>query len=111
MAKFHPPENFDFMRPAGWPEWRERFDRNRKASKLHKEEEDVQVSTLIYALGKEADKIVKTFTFTNAADANKYEPVLQKFNDHFVPRTKHPSRACKVLQQAPKDRRKRRTIS
>ncbi|KAK3758205.1 hypothetical protein RRG08_019678 [Elysia crispata] len=76
MAKFHPPENFDFMRPAGWPEWRERFDRYRKASKLHKEDEDldVQVSTLIYALGKEADKIFKTFTFTNAADANKYEP-------------------------------------
>ncbi|KAK3775653.1 hypothetical protein RRG08_049834 [Elysia crispata] len=80
----------------------ERFDRYRKTSKLHKEDEDVQVSTLIYALGKEADKIFKIFTFTNAADANKYEPVLQKFNDHFVPRTKHPSRACKVLQQAPK---------
>ncbi|KAK3725621.1 hypothetical protein RRG08_043038 [Elysia crispata] len=87
MAKFHPPENFDFMRPTGWPEWRERFDRYRKASKLHKEDEDVQVSTLIYALGKEADKIFKTFTFTNAADANKDVPLLQKFNDHFVPRT------------------------
>ena len=87
MAKFHPPENFDFMRPAGWPEWRERFDRYRKASKLHKEDEDVQVSTLIYALGKEADKVFKTFTFNNAADANKYELVLQKFNDHFLPRT------------------------
>ena len=46
-----------------------------------------QVSTLIYALGKEADKVFKTFTFNNAADANKYELVLQKFNDHFVPRT------------------------
>ena len=87
MATFHPPENFDFMPTAGWPEWRERFDRYRKGSKLHKEDEDVQVSTLIYALGKEADKICKTFTFTNAAHANKYEPVLQKFNDHFVPRT------------------------
>ena len=75
------------MRPAAWPEWRERFDRYRKASKLHKEDEDVQVSTLIYALGKEADKVFKTFTFNNAADANKYELVLQKFNDHFVPRT------------------------
>ena len=87
MAKFHSPENFDFMRPGGWPEWRERFDRYRKASKLHKEVEDVQVSTLIYALGKEADKVFKTFTFNNAADANIYELVLQKFNDHFVPRT------------------------
>ena len=87
MATFHPPENFDFMRPAGWPEWRERFDRYRKGSKLYKEDEGVQVSTLIYALGKEADKIFKTFTFTNAAYANKYEPVLQKFNDHFVPWT------------------------
>ncbi|KAK3748784.1 hypothetical protein RRG08_043144 [Elysia crispata] len=42
MATFHPPENFDFMRPAGWPEWRERFDRYRKGSKLYKEDEGVQ---------------------------------------------------------------------
>ena len=87
MAKFHPPENFDFMRLAGWPEWREHFDRYRKASKLHKEDEDVQVSTLIYALGKEADKVFKTLTFNSAADANKYELVLQKHNNHFVPQT------------------------
>ena len=59
MAKFSPPETFDFSRPIAWPEWKERFLRFRSATKLNKEVGEVQVSSLIYAMGREADKISK----------------------------------------------------
>lgn len=51
MSKFSPPENFRFDQPAMWPEWRERFGRFRLATKLHKEDGEVQVSSVIYAMG------------------------------------------------------------
>jgi len=59
MAKFSPPETFDFSRPIAWPEWKERFLRFRSATKLNKEVGEVQVSSLIYAMGREADNISK----------------------------------------------------
>lgn len=90
MAKFNPPDNFDFCTPSKWPEWRERFMRYRSATKLNKEDGDVQVSTLIYAMGKEADKIFASFTFTpgdNGRDMrNDFDTVLHKFNEHFIPK-------------------------
>ena len=59
MAKFSPPETFDFSRPIAWPEWKERFLRFRSATKLNKEVGEVQVSSLIYAMGREANNISK----------------------------------------------------
>ncbi|CAL9696492.1 unnamed protein product [Knipowitschia caucasica] len=38
MAKFPPPEAFDFSRPEHWPEWRQRFQRYRTATKLSLEQ-------------------------------------------------------------------------
>ncbi|KAK3795957.1 hypothetical protein RRG08_042951 [Elysia crispata] len=77
MAKFHPPENFDFMRPAGLPEWRECFDRYRKASKLHKEDEDVQLEdlskvTLKYAVdtARHYELVKEQQTSTSTASVN-----------------------------------------
>jgi hypothetical protein len=67
MAKFYPPEAFDFTKPGAWPDWKERFLRFRLATKLSKEAGDVQVSSLIYAMGREADKIFSTFSFDPAA--------------------------------------------
>ena len=86
MAKLHPPQAFDFTRPVSWPAWLERFQRFRIASKLDEDDECVQVATLIYTMGPEADKIFKTFTFNSDADKDKFETVLTKFNDHFIPK-------------------------
>lgn len=86
MAKFPPPENFDFTRPELWPEWRQRFKRFRIATKLHKETEEVQVCTLLYSLGKEAEHVFKTFSFAEEGDENKYEAVLEKLDNYFVPK-------------------------
>ena len=59
MAKFTPPESFDFSQPTHWNDWKDRFTRFRQASKLDKEDEEVQISALIYTMGKEAGNTVK----------------------------------------------------
>ena len=90
MAKFGPPEQFDFTRPGEWPTWRRRFDRFRAASKLNKESGEVQVNSLLYSMGKEAEPIYESFVYTEDDDNDNpelnYEIVIARFDDHFVPR-------------------------
>ncbi|XP_024119315.1 uncharacterized protein LOC112140549 [Oryzias melastigma] len=95
MAKFNPPESFDFTQPSAWPAWRQRFSRYRIATKLDHEAGEVQVNTLLYAMGKEAEPIFSTFTYTDDDDEDYYEAVVRQFDEHFVPKrnTIH-ERAC-----------------
>ncbi len=86
MVKFPLPDNFDFTHLELWPEWKKRFHRYRKATKLNKEEEEVQVCTLLYSLRSEAEQIVKTFVYANANDANKYKVVLGNLDNYFMPK-------------------------
>ena len=77
MSKFNPPSNFQFDKPNEWPEWRDRFSCYRLATKLNKDDGEVQVSALIYVMGNEAEHIYKSMTFatsgTNPEDANDYD--------------------------------------
>ena len=52
MARFDPPEKFDITKPDSWPDWRQRFGRFRFASKLNKDDEETQISALIYSMGR-----------------------------------------------------------
>ena len=61
MPKFNPPDSFQFDKPADWPEWKQRFLRFRSATKLDRETSTVQVSSLVYAMGREAEKIYSSF--------------------------------------------------
>jgi hypothetical protein len=61
MEQLQPPENFDFSSPNKWNNWKQRFSFYRTASKLLKEYEDIQVPTLVYTMGKEADNLLKYF--------------------------------------------------
>ena len=67
MAKFGPPEPFDFTHPAEWPVWRQRFSRFRVASKLNKETGEVQVNSLLYSMGMDAEPIYGSFVFPAAS--------------------------------------------
>ena len=87
MARFKPPGSFDFSRPGQWNEWRRRFARFATATKLAEDDGAVQVSTLIYAMGPEAETIFDTFTYTADTDRDRLDVVLEKFNEHFVPKT------------------------
>ncbi|GFR73112.1 Pol polyprotein [Elysia marginata] len=92
-GKLPPPERFDFSRPAGWPEWKRWFLRYRAAIKLERESADVQISTLIYSMGKEADNIFTQFpdvddgvtTSEHGEAEKKFIKVLKLFDDYFVP--------------------------
>lgn len=101
MAKFDPPEKFSF-KPNEWTEWIEEFARFRKATKLHQEDGDVQVASLLYSMGgRQASKIFKSLRFVtrevpDPADAARtiqvqesdtdYDTVVQKFIDYFIPK-------------------------
>ena len=56
------------------------------ATKLNLEDGEVQVSTLLYALGKEAEQVFNTFVFAEDEDAEDYETVLEKLNIYFIPK-------------------------
>ncbi len=87
MATFqvNPPENFNFKKPEDWPKWSRRFERFRTASRLGNKDEALQVSTLIYSMGDEADDILSTLRLTNE-DLSRYETVKERFDNYFTVR-------------------------
>ena len=80
-----PPEQFNFSRPEEWTKWVRWFERFQKASGLKEKDEEVQVNTLIYTMGDDADDILHSFRLS-AADSKKYDSVKAKFDAHFVKR-------------------------
>ena len=91
VPTFKPPEYFDFTGPTKWPEWRDRFGMFRIATKLNKEEGTVQVSSLIYAMGREANAILyKSFTLGPFVDEinpkDDFDTVMGMFDGYFVPK-------------------------
>ena len=62
----------------------QRFARYLVASQLAEDGEVVQVISLIYSMGAEAEHILKSFTF--AANGDKYDVVMAKFDEHFIPK-------------------------
>ena len=52
----------DFSRPESWPEWKARFNRYHVACKMQEESDDVQINTLIYVMGEEAEGAFRTLT-------------------------------------------------
>ena len=84
-AQLPNPEKFDFRTPSGWPTWFQRFQRFRSASGLSEKDEEVQVDSLLYAMGSEGEDILKSFSLS-AEDAKKYDAVTKRFEGHFVKR-------------------------
>ena len=85
MAKFDPPPKFTF-KPTEWLEWIEEFGRFRTATKLHKEDGDVQRDSLLYAMGgREANRIFRTL-FTPPDTDTDYNTLVAKFTEYFIPK-------------------------
>ncbi|PVD28732.1 hypothetical protein C0Q70_11326 [Pomacea canaliculata] len=85
MAPFRAPEQFNFSQPNLWPEWKQRFQRFRCASKLDKDDEAVQISALIYTMGNDAERILTSFGL-DARQRQEYDTVLERFDEYFVPK-------------------------
>ena len=62
-----------------------RFERFRVASGLASKDADVQVSTLIYAMGDKADDILRSLALSEE-DCTNYGTIKTKLDNHFVQR-------------------------
>ena len=80
-----PPETFKFKTPEDWLKWIRRFERFRCASGLDKKSQEIQVDTLVYSMGDEADDILSSFHLSSE-DKVKYDVVKEKFEGYFVKR-------------------------
>jgi len=103
MLKLSPPDRFDFSKPLDWPDWKQNFLRFRLTRKLHKEDGDVQVSALIYTMGREAEHVYKSLTLEEGDEA-KFDALLAKFDGHFVPKRNTIHEQARVLQKESKGR-------
>ena len=71
---------------SNWREWKSAWGNYTLATKLDKEDEARQVATLLAVIGKEANKVFRTFVWSEEGDARKIELVLKQFEDYCVPR-------------------------
>ena len=86
MAKFDPSPKFT-LKPSEWLEWIEEFGRFRTATKLHKEDGDVQRDSLLYAMGgREAYRIFRTLLFTPPDTDTDYNTLVNNLTDYFIPK-------------------------
>lgn len=74
------PEPFSFE-PQRWLKWIQRFQRYRAASGLFNQAEEVQINSLIYIMGPEAESILLNFE-----DKQSYDDVVKGFEKYFLPR-------------------------
>ena len=70
QASLQPPQPFRFDTPDEWPKWRHRFEQFRMATGLSKEDEERQVSTLLYCLGEEADDVLTSTNISTEIERN-----------------------------------------
>ena len=80
-----PPEPFDTKSPSTWPRWKKRFERYRIACSLNEKSGEMQVSTLIYIMGPEAEDILASFGLSDD-ESKEYDDVMNKFDGYFVQR-------------------------
>ena len=81
MANFQIPppdilELTDGSTASNWRTWVAAWKNYTLATKLDKEDEARQVATLLAVIGKEANKVFRTFTWASEGDEKKIAPVL-----------------------------------
>ena len=111
MPKYHSPDPFDFSKPASWPDWKSRFLRYHTLEKLKDEPGTVQVSALVYIMGRQAESIYNSFTFDPRPEptenvpnppnpSDDFDTVLGKFDAYFVPRKNTIHERTKFYQRS-----------
>lgn len=97
MPRYSTPDSFDFDKPAFWPEWKKRYERFRSIEKIDQESGRLQVDSLIYTMGPEAEKIFASLTFPPTPEPSAEQPVpidpredyatvVKLLDDYFVPK-------------------------
>ena len=75
MAQYRAPPPLNFIEPK-WDTWKSIFLTFRLVTELHKKAGEIQVASLKYCMGPEADEIIKTFGLSEV-EINVFETVLQ----------------------------------
>ena len=78
MAQYRTPQPLNFMEP-NWDRFIAQFEMFRLLTELDKKDQQIQVASLKYCLGPEAEDVWKTFNLLEA-DAKKYDDVVKKFD-------------------------------
>lgn len=92
MSKLNPPKElcFDGNLSQNWERWKKEFQFYMTATESNDKGEDVKTSRLLTAIGERAREIYYTFTFAEAADSMKLEPVIAKFDEYMNPKKNIP---------------------
>ena len=102
MARFDPPSRFSF-KANEWEAWIREFKRFRTATKLHKEDGEIQRDQLLYCMGTEkAEQVMATFKWGKIRiptpggeegqttevdeDDTMFDVLVQKFTEYYIPR-------------------------
>ena len=84
MAYFQPPEKLNFTDPR-WEEWKNSFLAFSLITELNKKPVNIQIATLKYCMGNEADEILKTFNLTDE-ESSSFDTILARFDEYFKPK-------------------------
>ena len=71
---------------GNWRRFKQRFNVYLIASGYSAKSDKVKASLFLHVIGEEALEVFNTFEFTDAGDANKLDPVIQKFEDYCSPK-------------------------
>ena len=80
MAQYHPPQQLNFVKP-NLDRFISQFKIFRLLTELDKKPSPIQVASLKYCMGPEAEDVFKTFNLSEE-DANKYDVVVDKYNNY-----------------------------
>ena len=69
---------------SNWREWKSGWSNYTLATKLDKEDEARQVATLLAVIGKDTNKVFRTFVWTTEGDDKKIDVVLKQFEDYCI---------------------------
>ena len=83
-----PPMPTDGELALAWRKWRQRFTIYLKATRQADDSTppDVKTSLLLHAIGSEGLEVYDSFAFEEEGDKEKYDIVLQKFEDYYMPK-------------------------
>ena len=84
MAQYKPPQQLNFVDP-NWDRFITQYETFRMLTELDKKPGEIQVASLKYCMGAEAEDVVRTFNLT-ADEAKDYAIVKDKFKNYFSPR-------------------------
>ena len=84
MAKYRPPQPLNFLEP-NWDRFMSQYEMFRLLTDLDKKPGPVQVASLKYCMGPEAEDVFKTFNLSDD-DAKNYKTVVDTFKNYFSPR-------------------------